>query len=150
MVPSGDNAALSPVEGAKAFFPEEMDMVQFVRSGGQLPPETARRMAPNFKVEFLPAALGGQIEGEGIDGMTEGWAEWLEPYESYVTRVEDFVPAGPEDVLVLVRVHARTRRDGVVVEHAPAAAVTIRDGVLVRIRFYLDRDEARKDLASSG
>ena len=39
---------------------------------------------------------------------------------------------------------ARTHRDGVEVEHSPAAVATVRDGVLVRMRFYLDRDEARR------
>jgi ketosteroid isomerase-like protein len=29
--------------------------------------------------------------------------------------------------------------------HAPAAVATVRDGMLVRIRFYLDRDAARAD-----
>ena len=119
-------------------------MVQFVRSGGQLPPETARRMAPDFHVESLPPALGGQIEGRGVEGMAAGWAEWLEPYESYVIRVEGFEAAGDEDVLAPVRVHARTHRDGVVVEHSPAAVATIRDGVMVRMRFYLERELAER------
>jgi hypothetical protein len=34
------------------------------------------------------------------------------------------------------------------VEHTPASVATIRDGTLVRIRFYLDRDEARADAAA--
>ncbi len=141
---------MSPLEGARAFFPERIDMVEFTRSGGAgLPPGAIERIAPDFHVEFLPPALGGQIEGRGLEGMAAGWAEWLEPYESYVITREEIEEAGDEDVLVLVRVQATTHRDGVVVEHAPAAVATVRDGMLVRMRFYLDRDLAREDLASS-
>jgi hypothetical protein len=33
----------------------------------------------------------------------------------------------------------------VTVEHSPAALATAREGLLVRMRFYLDPDEARAD-----
>jgi ketosteroid isomerase-like protein len=118
-------------------------MVQFVRSGGEMPAELAQHIAPDIEIEFLPPALGSNLGGEGLAGMIAGWREWLEPYESYVITIEDFEEVGENDVYIPVRVHARTHRDGVVVEHAPAALATIRDGVLVRMRFYLDRDLAR-------
>jgi ketosteroid isomerase-like protein len=56
--------------------------------------------------------------------------------------VEDVVDAGDEDVLVLTHVRARTHRDGVLVEHDPAAAITVRDGTVVRARFFLERSAA--------
>ena len=125
--------------------PPEIDMVEFVRSGGALPPELAERIAPDLEVGFLPTALGGGIRQEGLSGLTEGWREWLEPYESYVITMEDFEEVGDDQAVILVRVRARTHRDGVLVEHAPAALATVRDGKLVSMRFYLDRDVARND-----
>ena len=74
--------------------------------------------------------------------MAEGWRDWLEAYETYWLEVEDFIDAGDEKVLMPARVQARTRRDGVLVEHAPAAVCVLRDGRITRITFYLDRAEA--------
>jgi hypothetical protein len=126
--------------------PREIDMVEFARSGGGLPPELAGRVAPELEFEFLPKVLGTGISGEGLAGLAEGWREWLEPYESYVISIEGFEELGEEEeVFIPVRVRARTHRDGVVVEHAPAALATIHDGMLVRMRFYLDRDLARNE-----
>jgi hypothetical protein len=125
--------------------PREIDMVEFARSGGGLPPELAGRVAPDLEFEFLPKVLGPGISGEGLAGLAEGWREWLEPYASYVISIEGFEELGEEEVFIAVRVRARTHRDGVVVMHAPAALATIRDGMLVRMRFYLDRDLARDE-----
>jgi ketosteroid isomerase-like protein len=136
------------IELAEALFPREIDMVEFARSGSGLTPELIGRIAPDFQFEFLPKVLGPGISGEGLAGLIEGWREWLEPYESYVITIEGFEELGEEEVLIAVRVRARTHRDGVLVEHTPASVATIRDGTLVRIRFYLDRDEARADAAA--
>ena len=78
--------------------------------------------------------------------MLEGWRDWLAPYESYRVYSEDFLEAG-DDVVALNRILAKTRRDGVVIEHFPAAVWTIEDGKVVRIRFFLERDAA---LAAAG
>jgi len=137
-----DSRGLTPLE---RLLPREIDMVQFVRSGGEMPAEVIEHLAPDVEIEFLPPALGSNLGGEGLAGMIEGWREWLEPYESYVITVEGFEAIGENDVFIPVRVRARTHRDGVVVEHAPAALATIRDGMLVRMRFYLDRDLARDE-----
>jgi ketosteroid isomerase-like protein len=135
----------TPAELMRQIFPSTMDMVAFVRSGAGLPPGALERVSPDVEVEFLPPALGSQISGTGLEGMVEGWREWLEPYEAYVVETEDLEDLGGGDVLILVRVHARTHRDGVTIEHAPAAVATIRDGRLARIRFYLERDLARAE-----
>jgi hypothetical protein len=38
-------------------------------------------------------------------------------------------------VVVLAHVRARTRRDGVEMEHSPAAVYTLRDALVCRIEF---------------
>jgi hypothetical protein len=138
------------VELARTLIPSEVDMVQFVRSGGAgFPTEVLEHVSSDLVVEFHPEALGGQILGTGLTGMVEGWAEWLEPYESYFVSTESVEEMGPGEILMFVRVKARTARDSVTVEHAPAAILTVREGVLVRIRFHLDREEARR-MAAAG
>jgi ketosteroid isomerase-like protein len=42
----------------------------------------------------------------------------------------------------LARVMAQTARDGVAVEHRPAAVWSLQDHEIVRVQFYLDREEA--------
>jgi ketosteroid isomerase-like protein len=77
----------------------------------------------------------------GIEGLIEGWRDWLTPWESYRLEVEEFIDAG-DQVLELVRVRARTSRHGVDVEHRPAAVWTVEDGVVVAVHFFLERPEA--------
>jgi hypothetical protein len=132
-------------EQVRRVFPEEIDMVEFARTGRGLPEEAIERSSPDLQVEFLPPVLGAELGGEGLSGMLEAWAEWAAPYDSYVITMEDFEQLNDEDVLITVRARARTRRDGVTVEHNPAALATIRDGLLVRLRFYLDPAAARAD-----
>jgi ketosteroid isomerase-like protein len=135
--------APDPVALMRELLPREIDMVGFVNSGGELWPHLLHRVSPDLVIEFFPEALGGRIEGAGVQGMVEGWREWLEPYEAYVTAIEDLEELPTGDILILVHARARTHRDGVEVEHSPAAVATVRDGLLQRMRFYLDRDEAR-------
>jgi ketosteroid isomerase-like protein len=71
----------------------------------------------------------------------EGWRDWLTPWASYRIDAEDFIDAGDE-VVVFARIKARTARDGVLVEHSPAAVWTIREGKVAGIRFLLERSEA--------
>jgi hypothetical protein len=145
VIPKDDPRGPLAVELTRALFPSEIDMVEFVRSGGALPPELAERIAPDLEVEFFPRALGGGSQEGGLSGLIDGWREWLEPYESYVIEMKDFEEVGDEQAVILVRVRARTHRDGVLVEHAPAALATVSGGMLVSLRFYLDPDAARAD-----
>jgi ketosteroid isomerase-like protein len=79
----------------------------------------------------------------GVDGLAAGWRDWLEPWESYEIRAEEFLDAG-DRVVAFVQARGRTQRDGVAVEHSPAAVWTLLDGKVSAIEFYLDRREALK------
>jgi ketosteroid isomerase-like protein len=73
--------------------------------------------------------------------MRNAWREWLTPWKSYRLDAERIIDAG-EDVVVFARVEAQTERDGVAVQHSPAAIWKFRQGKIVAIHFYLDRAEA--------
>ena len=95
-----------------------------------------------LEVAFAATRSGGPGLGfRGIEGLIEGWRDWLTPWESYVITVEDFVEAG-DNVVMLARIRARTSRDGVVLEHKPAAVWTVADGKVSAVTFFLERDEA--------
>ena len=130
------------VELVRAMWPRQIDAVELV-ADSETRGELALGLAPDVDVSFIANAPGvPELRYRGAEGLTEGWRDWLEPYESYHLEVEDVIDAGDEEVLVRVRVSARTRRDGVLVDHAPAAICTVTGGQIVRVRFYLDTDQA--------
>jgi ketosteroid isomerase-like protein len=130
------------VELVKQILPPEIDFVALVREGDVAAvPIDLSRFAEDLEVSFTPGVDSPETTYRGIEGLLEGWEEWLTPWESYDLTTEDYVDAG-EHVVVLARIRGRTSRDHVVVEHSPAATMTISDGLVVRMRFYLDRAEA--------
>lgn len=138
---SAENVAL-----LRSILPEEVDLVQAVAGDNPVGVifSNTEAVAPDLEVEFASTQSGGPpSDYRGLDGLTEGWRDWLEPWDSYRIRFEEFIDAG-DKVLVLAGVHARTSRHGVEVEHDPAAVWTIRDGMLVAVTFFLERDQALK------
>jgi ketosteroid isomerase-like protein len=129
------------VELVRASWPQEVDVVPLLADAGSLT-ESFGALSEEVEVEFIANSPGlPDVRYRGAHGLADGWRDWLQPYESYRLGAEEVIDAG-EDVLVLARVTARTHRDGVMIEHAPAAVCTVRDGQIVRARFYLDRDQA--------
>jgi ketosteroid isomerase-like protein len=119
------------------------DFVELFEGGpADLPPDALSVLAPDFEVRFVPASVGERPSYRGLEGFLEGWQDWLTPWASYHLEVEDFIEVGDDTVVTLARVHAKTERDGVAVEHAPAAVWTFEGGKVVRIEFYLEREEA--------
>ncbi|SRR6266542_7011160 len=98
---------------------------------------------PDFEVSMIgPDYLPAQFEGKGPDGFADVWTEWTGAFASFRIEVEDVIDTGDDKVVSLVRLHARTRTDGVPIEQDGAAVWTVRDGKLVRAEFHLDRDAA--------
>lgn len=133
------------VELVKALQPTDVDLVElFTRDEAlQARPFNAGPgvFDPSFEVSWISNEPGVQLEYRGAEGLVAGWREWLEPWASYRMRTEEVIDAG-EHVLAYVHIDGRTMRDGVLVEHSPAAVWTIRDGKVVALRFYLDREQA--------
>lgn len=132
------------VELMRELWPAELDMVDLATNG---PPSEMRELvAADVEVEFRSSVSGvPPLAHRGLDGLAEGWREWLLPFESYLAQPREFVPVG-DDVLVTVAVTASTHRGGVVMEHSPAVVCAVRDRMAVRLTFYLDADEARREL----
>jgi ketosteroid isomerase-like protein len=130
------------IEIFERVWPGEVDMVDFVGAGLPFSAEAVDLLDPDIEVVFLTGAPGvPNLSFRGFEGFGEGWTDWLSPFASYRMDVQEVVDAGDE-ILVLTHVRARTHRDGVLVEHDPAAALTVRDGRVVRARFFLERAEA--------
>ena len=74
---------------------------------------------------------------------------WLESWDAYNARPEEFVQAG-EDVAVLVRLRARGKGSQFDIEEEMADVFTVRDGKIAQVRLYIRRADALESLRSTG
>ncbi|HEY7120934.1 MAG TPA: nuclear transport factor 2 family protein [Solirubrobacterales bacterium] len=130
--------------------PPEMDLVALFRDE-----EGAARllstMGPYLHDDFV--AGGSRIhESElvGLAGLRAGWADWLEPWESYRVEIENLIDAGDEAVVVLTRDYGRRAGMEAEISIQGAAVWIVRDGKILRATFYTDRDTALEAAGLSG
>ncbi len=77
----------------------------------------------------------------GVRGLWQSWIDWLAPWESYRTEIEELIPAG-DRVLALVRDFGRRRDMDTEVEMLGSAVWTVREGRIARAEFFTDRARA--------
>jgi ketosteroid isomerase-like protein len=77
----------------------------------------------------------------GLDGFRKHWLDWLEPWATYRTAIEETIDAG-DRVLLLLRDHGRREGMDAEVEIIGASIATIREGKLARWEDYADRVQA--------
>jgi ketosteroid isomerase-like protein len=82
-------------------------------------------------------------EYRGVEGLIEGWADWLAPYESFRMEVEDLIESR-EVVVTFVHQFGTATGGGPEIEAESAAVWWVRDGRLVRVEFHLDRHLAMR------
>jgi hypothetical protein len=82
---------------------------------------------PSFRTEY-----------HGVEGLIEGWADWLSPYESFRMEVEDLIESN-EVLVTFVRQFGAPTGGGPEIEAESAAVWWVRDAQLVRVEFHLDR-----------
>jgi hypothetical protein len=79
----------------------------------------------------------------GVDGLRSTWLDWLEPWESYRTEIEDVIDVGKDSVLVLTRDYGRRVGSNAEVRLHGAGLYTMRDGKIALAEF-MPRDNALK------
>jgi ketosteroid isomerase-like protein len=79
----------------------------------------------------------------GHDGLRDLFRDWHEAWGKIQYDYEELIDAGEEVVAVVSR-HARGRASGVEVERPFALLWTLRDGKVIRVVWYLTREEALK------
>ncbi|HEY7266581.1 MAG TPA: nuclear transport factor 2 family protein [Solirubrobacterales bacterium] len=122
--------------------PPDMDLVALFRDE-----EGASRLlgalGPYVHEDFV--AGGSRLEESehvGLPGLRAGWADWLEPWESYRVEIEEVIDAGEEAVIVLTRDYGRRAGMEAEVPILGAAVWIVRDGKVARATFYTDRNQA--------
>lgn len=99
-----------------------------------------------FEPDFECAAIGtpqGDMEETGFDGLRSLWGEWLGPWASYRTTIDQVDEIGGR-IVVAVRDHGRTADSDTEVEIRTASVWTLRDGRVSRAEFHLSRDSAMR------
>ncbi len=109
-------------------------------------PAAAAFYAPDFEASFVRADVG-RATYVGLDGLRAAWLDWLAPWVSYRTEIEDLIDAGEGRVVVLTRDYARGEGVEAEVSFAGAPVWTVRHGKVARIDFYWDRADG---LAAAG
>ena len=85
----------------------------------------------------------------GLEGFRKHWLDWLEPWATYRTAIEDLIDVG-DRVLLLLRDHGRREGMDAEVEIIGASVATIRDGKLARWEDYADRVQALEAVGLRG
>jgi ketosteroid isomerase-like protein len=101
---------------------------------------------PNIEWEWSPnlASLsGGPRIYRGLDEVGAATLEFLAAWDHYWMTAEDFIEAG-DQIVVLMRVHARAANTDSTLEQRSTAVWTLRNGRAIRVRYYDDRAEALK------
>ena len=71
----------------------------------------------------------------GVAGLREAWLDWLSPWASYRTELEEMIDAG-DRILVLVRDFGRRQGMEQEVELIGSAVWTVRGGRIARAEFF--------------
>jgi ketosteroid isomerase-like protein len=85
----------------------------------------------------------------GLGGLRTAWLEWLAPWVSYRSDLDQLIDAG-DRVVALVRDYGSRAPDDPEIEMIAAAVWTLRDGKVARVDFYADRAAALKAVGLAG
>jgi ketosteroid isomerase-like protein len=89
---------------------------------------------------ILGANVGTDVY-HGHDGLRQWFKDLHQEWESFQTRVTRIEERG-DRALCTIDVHARGRASGVVIEGELYHLIQIRDGLILRLEAFRDRDEA--------
>jgi ketosteroid isomerase-like protein len=133
-------------------------MLQRVRSGfsleglfeGQLEAEQAAEafvtaIAPLATDDFVCVMDGGALTAtyEGLDGLREGWRDFLGAFETIRIHPEAVYESADSDcVAEFVRLTGRPKGVAADVDQEAAAVWRLREGRLCRVEFHMDRSSA--------
>jgi ketosteroid isomerase-like protein len=96
-----------------------------------------------------PESVDGEVL-KGLASTAKGWGEWLSAWDDYHAEASEYRVLDDERVLVLGRMTGRGRISGATGETETANLFQIRDGKVVRLVLYANRENALADLGLSG
>jgi ketosteroid isomerase-like protein len=97
------------------------------------------------EIEFVISDGPSPGRWTGLAGMAEAWRDFLRAWEEYRTQVEEYRQLDGERILVLTHRAGRGKTSGMDIGemHAKGANLFhLRDGKVIRLVFYRDRERA--------
>lgn len=94
--------------------------------------------APDLEV-VMTGPGGFSSRFHGIDGLVEGWRDWLEPFARYRMELDPEVRLGTDAAVLFARQIATPKGSGGSLTDDAAAVAFFRGGKIRRIEFHLDR-----------
>jgi ketosteroid isomerase-like protein len=79
----------------------------------------------------------------GIDAVRRYFDQFVQSFGEFVFDAPELVALATDTVLLEFRIRMRGRESGAVMEVNPGWIYTLRDGKVVRLEAYLDREQAR-------
>jgi ketosteroid isomerase-like protein len=105
------------------------------------------------EIEFVAAEGPDPSQSTGVAAMTQRWRQWMTAWENYRSEADEYRDLDGERVLVLMRHGGRGKTSGVEVEQLDRRGANlfhIRDGKVVRLTLYWERENALADLDLNG
>jgi hypothetical protein len=106
-----------------------------------------RHIAPDAPVLFEVPGGGfvGAMAGpfHGPPGYLAGWREWLQAWDEFRIEEKELIPAGEDDVALLVTVTGRLRNSDAIVQQPGGAVYTVASGRVVKVQQFLDEGQTR-------
>jgi ketosteroid isomerase-like protein len=98
---------------------------------------------PDFETSTSTPIYGWTEPYIGLDGLRTFWLDWLAPWATYRTEIEEAIDCG-DRVLVLVDNFGRLAASAQEVKLVSASIWTVRDGMIARIEGYVDPADGLK------
>jgi ketosteroid isomerase-like protein len=127
---------------------ENVDLVRSIYAAIKRGDNNPTRWAhPDVELVFADGPRPGTWRG--VAGLTEGWQDYVAAFEGYYSEPVELRELDDERVLVFDQVRGRGKTSGVdLAQISPKGAdlFHIRDGKVVKVIVYFDRDLALADL----
>ena len=93
-------------------------------------------------------AIEGAVDDHGPmhgkDALRSHWQDWLDTFDDLTFDPLEFIDAGGDQVVAVLRFGGRAKQSGVETDVTFATLYTLRDAKIVRGREYWTREEALK------
>jgi ketosteroid isomerase-like protein len=103
--------------------------------------------AENFHADFVwdMSTFRGWPEQQtyaGVEGARAFVAEWLEAWDDWELEPEEYIDAGGDRVVTIVRQRGRSKTSGATTEMHLGQVWTLKDGLSIRMQMYASPAEA--------
>lgn len=120
--------------------------VELARSGYEILNEGDRDritelLDPDIEWEIASDAPNAGIY-RGLDAVRAVIEDWLDAFEELRIEPEEFIDAGSDQVVVLVRDQGRIKGSEARIDHRFAHVWTLRDEKLVRFQSFFEKEQA--------